>query len=147
VTRWLLDASVLLAAEDTEDANHEHARRLLEGPDALLTLDLTLHETANVAVCAWGDLAAARRLAALIAAVGDDGGLVRADSELLESAAALAHEHGISVYDAAYVAAAAAARAELVSCDLRDLLERGLARRPADAVGSRDDEDATARMS
>ena len=139
MNRWLLDASVLLAAEDTQDANHEHARRLLEGPDALLTLDLTLYETANVAVCAWGDLAAARRLAALIAAVADDGGLVRADSALLESAAELAHEHGISVHDAAYVTAARAAHAELVSCDLHDLVGRGLARRPADAVGLRDD--------
>jgi predicted nucleic acid-binding protein len=133
---------VLLAAQDAQDSNHEGARRLLEGPDALSTLDLAIYETTNVAVCAWSDGAAARRLLALIAAIGDDGGLIRADSALLEAAGGLAREHGTSVYDAAYLAAARAASAELVSCDLRDLVGRGLARLPADAVGPRDDQAA-----
>ena len=130
---WLLDASVLLAAEDSDDANHADARRLLEGPEPVATLDLALYETVNVAIAAWGDAAAARRLRELIAAVSDDGGLIRADPALLDGAAQLALEHGISVYDAGYVAAARAARARLVSCDVADLVSRQLAVLPAQA--------------
>jgi predicted nucleic acid-binding protein len=133
VSRWFLDASVLLAAEDADDVDHAGARRLLEGPDSLATLDLALYEVTNAAIAAWNDPAAARRLLGLISAVAGDGGLVRADPALLEAAGELAAAHGISVYDAAYVAAARAARAQLVSCDLRDVVSRGLARLPADA--------------
>jgi predicted nucleic acid-binding protein len=86
-----------------------------------------------VAIAVWGDAAAARRLRERIAAVADDGGLVRADTALLEAAAALALEHGISVYDAAYLAAARAARARLVSCDVADLVSRDLAVLPSQA--------------
>jgi predicted nucleic acid-binding protein len=86
-----------------------------------------------VAIAAWGDAAAARRLRERIAAVADDGGLVRADTALLAAAAALALEHGISVYDAAYLAAARAARARLVSCDVADLVLRDLAVLPSQA--------------
>jgi predicted nucleic acid-binding protein len=73
----------------------------------------------------------------VIAAVADDGGLIRAEPALLEAAAQLALTHGISAYDAAYVAAAAAIRAQLVSCDVQDLVARGLARLPADALTPR----------
>ncbi|MGA2471748.1 MAG: PIN domain-containing protein [Solirubrobacteraceae bacterium] len=131
---WLLAASVLLACEDSDDVNHGDAQRLLEGTDALCTLDLAYYEVANVAIAAWKDAAAARRLRGLIAAVAGDGGLVRADSELLEAAAELAPQHGISAYAAAYVAAAGACGAQLVSCDVRDLVSRGLALLPADAL-------------
>jgi predicted nucleic acid-binding protein len=130
---WLLDASVLLAAEDSDDPNHADARRLLEAADPVATLDLALYETVNVAIAAWGDAAAARRLRELIAAVSDDGGLIRADPALLDNAARIALEHGISVYDAAYVAAARAARARLVSCDAADLVSRQLAVLPSQA--------------
>jgi predicted nucleic acid-binding protein len=59
---------------------------------------------------------------------------VRADSSLLVTAQAIATDHGISVYDAAYVAAARGSQAELVSCDVRDLVSKGLARLPGQAV-------------
>ncbi len=130
---WLLDASVLLAAEDRDDANHADARRLLEGPEPVATLDLALYETANVAIVAWSDAFAARRLRELVAALSEDGGLIRADPALLDTAAGLALEHGISVYDAAYVAAARVARARLVSCDVAHLVSRGLAALPSQA--------------
>jgi predicted nucleic acid-binding protein len=136
VTLWLLDASVLLASEDTDDAHHLAAVRLLRGEDPLATLDLAYYEVANVAVRAWGDEAAAGRLSQRLAALGEDGGLVRADATLLQDAAQTAAASGISVYDAAYVAAARRAGAQLVSCDVRDLVSRGLARIPADAVGA-----------
>jgi predicted nucleic acid-binding protein len=130
---WLLDASVMLAAEDSDDPNHADARILLEGPLPVATLDLAFYETTNVAIAAWSDAMAARRLRELIAAVADDGGLIRADPALLDTAAQLALEHGISARDAAYVAAARVARASLVSCDVAHLVSRGLAVLPSQA--------------
>jgi len=61
-------------------------------------------------------------------------GLVRANADLSADAGALADEHGISVYDAAYVVAARVSGGELVSCDQRDLVSRGLARLPRDVL-------------
>jgi predicted nucleic acid-binding protein len=128
---WFLDSSVLLASEDPDDENYGDARRILRGSDPLATLDLAFYEVTNVAIRAWRDLAAAHRLRERVAAVAADGGLVRANADLMVDAAALADEHGISVYDAAYVVAARASRGELVSCDQRDLVSRGLARLPS----------------
>jgi predicted nucleic acid-binding protein len=130
---WFLDASVLLASEDPDDENHGGASRLLGGGDPLATLDLAFYEVTNVAVRSWRDPSAAHRLRERVVAVSDDGGLIRASAALLSSAATVADEHGISVYDAAYVVAARASGGELVSCDLRDLVSRGLARLPGDA--------------
>ncbi|MHB8312023.1 MAG: PIN domain-containing protein [Candidatus Dormibacteria bacterium] len=134
MTLWLVDASVLLAREDLDDTNHNPAVQLLAGPDPLATLDLAFYEVTNVAVRSWRDELAARRLCERISAVSDDGGLIRADSQLLANAALIAAEHGISAYDAAYVAAARSASARLVSCDVRDLVSRGLAWLPSAAL-------------
>ncbi len=131
---WLLDASVLLAREDSSDANHSSAARLLEAPDPIRTLDLAYYKVTNVAIVAWKDPTAADRLRSLIGAIADDGGLVRADRLLLATAADLASAHALSAYDAAYVAAAAASAAQLVSCDVRDLVSAALAVSPAHAV-------------
>lgn len=133
MTLWLLDASVLLASEDPDDEHHADATRLLRGTDPLATLDLAFYEVSNVALRAWNDPSAESRLRERVAAVAEDGGLVRADGALLEAAAGIATEHGISVYDAAYVAAADRAGAHLVSCDLRDLVSRRLASTPGEA--------------
>jgi predicted nucleic acid-binding protein len=135
VTPWLVDASVLLAAEDADDDNHDAALELLEAAHPLLTLDLAFYEVTNVAVRAWHDLEAARRLRSRVAAIADDGGVIRAEPSLLERAERLAAQHVIAIYDASYVAAADVASARLVSCDIRDLVSRGLAVLPAD-VGS-----------
>lgn len=132
--RWLLDASVLLASEDSDDVNHQEANQLLEGADPLSTLDLAFYEVSNVAVRSWRDLEAARRLRERTVAVAEDGGLVRADAQLTEAAARIAERHGISVYDAAYVAASRATEARLVSCNVRDLVSRKLACLPGDAL-------------
>jgi predicted nucleic acid-binding protein len=128
----MLDASVLLASEDPDDDHHADATLLLGGPDPLATLDLAFYEVANVAVRAWRDQAAANRLCERVVAVNDDGGLVRADSTLLAHAVAIAEEHGLSVYDAAYVAAADHAGGQLVSCDVRDLVSLGFACLPGE---------------
>jgi predicted nucleic acid-binding protein len=134
VNRWLLDASVLLAREDTKDAHHADARRLLAGPGAVATVDLAFYEAINVAMVAWKDPEAAQRLRDLIGAIADDGGLVRASEGLVADVVRLCAEHRLSAYDAAYVAAAGAAGARLVSCDVKDLVAAGLAVLPADAV-------------
>ncbi len=123
---------MLLAAEDTDDEHCGDARWLLRGSDRLATLDLAFYEVTNVALRAWCDREAAARLRRRVAALADDGGLSRADCSLLSSAAAIAEEQGISVYDAAYVAAARRADCHLVSCDVRDLVSRGLALLPKD---------------
>lgn len=134
MTLWLLDASVLLAGEDPDDDQHRAARGLLAGDDPIATLDLAHYEVVNVAVRAWSDQPAAARLVARLAAIGGDGGIVQVDGQLIDAAGALAEEHGISVHDAAYVAAASRRGAELVSCDVRDLVSRHLARLPADVA-------------
>jgi len=59
---------------------------------------------------------------------------VRVDGSSIVASAEVAREHGITVYDAAYVVAAAQLGAELVSCDVRDPVSRGLAQLPADAL-------------
>lgn len=134
MTVWFVDASVVLASEDSDDENYAAAGQLLRGDEPLATLDLAFYEVTNVAVRMWRDLLAAYRLGERVAAVADDGGLIRADTALLSRAAAVAEEHSISVYDAAYVAAARGWGAQLVSCDVRDLVSRRLARLPGDAV-------------
>lgn len=130
---WFLDASVLLAREDTDDEHNDAARRLLAGPAALATLDLAFYEVSNVAVRAWRDLGAARRLSGLVDAIAQDGGLVRVEATLVQQATAIAERDGLSVYDAAYVAGAVTAGARLVSCDVRDLVSRDLALTPEQA--------------
>ena len=118
MTPWLVDASVLLAAEDADDDNHDAAVELLEAAHPLLTLDLAFYEVSNVAIRAWHDQEAAGRLRSMVAAIADDGGVIRAEPSLLERAERIAANHGIAVYDASYVAAADVASARLVSCDL-----------------------------
>jgi len=132
VTTLLLDASVLLAAFDPEDNHHEPARALLEDEEATLaTLDLARYDVANVAVRAWRAPESVGPLLAVIEKLADDGGVLPSTGALLARAAELAERHTISVYDAAYAAAASDAGHRLVSCDERDLVSKGLAALPA----------------
>jgi len=133
VTVWFVDASVLLAREDADDDQHEAARQLLAGDATLATLDLAFYQVGNVAVRAWRDGQAAGRLQGLVDAIAADGGLVRVDEALIAHAVRIAETQGLSVYDAGYVAGAARAGAQLVSCDLRDLVSRDLAVTPRQA--------------
>ncbi len=107
VTALLLDASVLLAAFDPEDDHHESAQALLEDEDAsLATLDFARYEVANVAVRACRAPESVGPLLAAVERLGDDGGVALSTDTLLTKAAEIAERHTISVYDAAYVAAA-----------------------------------------
>lgn len=134
MTTLLLDASVLLAAFDPEDDHHEPARALLEDAEATLaTLDLARYEVANVAVRAWRAPESVAPLLAVVERLADDGGVLPSTDTLLTRAAEIAERHAISVYDAAYAAAAAEGGQRLVSCDERDLVSKGLAALPASA--------------
>lgn len=133
----LLDASVWLAALDTDDAFHAEARQLLDaagdGTATLAALDLTLYEVANVAVVRWRSEADAARLVTLVGLACPDT-LERADEDLLREASATAQRHDLTVYDGAYIAAGRRRGWELVSGDLGDLVTPGLAISPATAV-------------
>lgn len=132
MTTLLLDASVLLAAFDPEDDHHDPARALLEDDEATLaTLDLARYEVANVAVRAWRAPKTVAPLLAAIERLADDGGVIPSTDTLLTRATEIAERHTISVYDAAYAAAAEEGGHLLVSCDERDLISKGLAERPS----------------
>jgi predicted nucleic acid-binding protein len=125
-----LDASVLLAAEDIDDREHHASRALMRSGD-LATLELALYETTNVAMVRWGDPDAAARLAKRVWAIAEFGTLLRVDSQLGDEVAQLAGEHGLSAYDAGYVAGARKLGVVLASCDERDLVRPGLAQLPS----------------
>lgn len=134
MTTLLLDASVLLAAFDPEDDHHESARDLLQGDAVTLaTLDLARYEVANVAVRAWRAPESVGPLLAAVERLADDGGVVASTDTLLLKATEIAERHTISVYDAAYAAAADEGGHRLVSCDERDLVSKDLAVPPASA--------------
>jgi predicted nucleic acid-binding protein len=129
----LIDASVWIAAADPEDRFHSSAAELSVGAGRpVAALDLTLYEIANALGARDGSRRAASTLNRLVVdRCGEN--LVRADSELLESALGIASEHGLTAYDAAYVAAARRHGMTLVSADIADLVSKGLAVAPDDA--------------
>lgn len=130
----LVDASVWAALERSEDRYHAEARAIaLDFELPVTALDLTLYEVANVAVRKFGQPARATFLTSLIRrrCAGD---LVRVDSELIDAAVEVAAEHGLTAYDAAYVAAARRNDWILVSGDLQDLVHKGLAIAPDAAL-------------
>jgi predicted nucleic acid-binding protein len=105
---------------------------LLEDDETTLaTLDLARYEVANVAVRAWRAPGSVAPLLAAIEKLADDGSVLTSTSALLARAAEIAERHSISVYDAAYAAAAGDAGHRLISCDERDLVSKNLATLPA----------------
>lgn len=125
----LLDAGVWVAAGDPADRFCAPSRAIVLGFERpLAALDLTLYEVANVAV-RGGRPEAARHLARLIV-TRCDRRLATVDEELAMQAARVASEHGLTAYDAAYVAIAQSHGWQLVSTDIRDLVSKGLAVAP-----------------
>src|SRR4029077_1537325 len=104
---------------------------LLDTETTLATLDLARYEVASVVVRAWRAPESVAPLLAAVEQLANDGGILASTSSLLTLAAELAERHTISVYDAAYVAAASEADRRLISCDERDLVSKGLAAFPA----------------
>jgi predicted nucleic acid-binding protein len=126
----LVDASVWAALERPQDRYHLESRAIaLDLDRPVAALDLTLYEVANVAALKMGQPERARHLCELIAARCHDR-LLRVDAELIGMAAEIAAEHGLTVYDGAYVAAARRHGWTLVSGDVRDLVSKGLAVAP-----------------
>lgn len=137
MTMHLLDSNVWLASRNADEHDHDAARRLIEGAGGrpLAALDLTLYEVANVATMRWRSPADARSVTALVHRACP-GRIACVDTGLIERAIALADEHELSVYDAAYVAAAQLHGWTLVSGDRVDLVEPGLAIAPDAALAA-----------
>jgi predicted nucleic acid-binding protein len=126
----LIDASVWVAIADPHDRFHVAARSIVATVEQpLAALDLTLYEVANVMGSKRRQLHEGGFLLKLIAKRCRET-LIRVDSELIESALEVAAEHGLTAYDAAYVAAARRHNWTLVSSDIADLVSKGLAVAP-----------------
>jgi predicted nucleic acid-binding protein len=133
----LLDASVWLATQNADEADHHAASQIIDGEQPLAALDLTLYEVANVALERWRSPARARDVLALVEAACDQ--ILRADSHLMDRAITIARiyeEQRLSVYDATYAAAAELNDMVLVSGDYKDLVEPGLALSPEAALAT-----------
>lgn len=130
----LLDASVWVASGAPTSKWHDSARKLVSRPPGPLgAIDLTLYEVANVVGVRDRQPEGARTLARVLRR-RCRGRIVALDEDLLEATLELAEEHGLSAYDAAYVAAARRMGWQLVSIDIRDLVSKGLAVTPDAAV-------------
>jgi predicted nucleic acid-binding protein len=125
----LLDASVWVAAGISANPSHESAAALAHGGVSVAALDLTLYEVINAVAKGYRQPDQAERIArAMLSTCGED--LVRVDQALGEEIAKVVSEHGLSAYDAAYVAAGRLNGWQLVSLDVRDLVSKGLAVTP-----------------
>lgn len=130
----LVDASVWVSLAERESAHREAAASLIrEQSQVLGALDLTLYEVANAIGIKQGDGTEASRVIRLLLRCCRDR-VFPVDAELLDSALHLAADHGLTSYDAAYVAAARRQGMTLVSVDIRDLVSKGLAVTPDAAL-------------
>lgn len=129
----LIDASVWVASLDRDDRFHAAARELVTSPDSpMAALDLTLYEVANAVNRRLGDPGATLATTHAVRLACEDR-IHPVDVDLIDAAAQIATEHGLTVYDAAYVAAARRNDWTLVSTDIADLVSRNLAEAP-DAI-------------
>jgi predicted nucleic acid-binding protein len=130
---FLLDASVWAALALPDDEYHLAAGSLVDSGEQLMALDLTLFEVANVVAFKARKPRRARRLSTLIVKRCGNR-VVRMDLDLHAAAIDATVEHGLTAYDAAYVAAAQRNGWTLVSGDIADLVSKGLAVTPDAAV-------------
>lgn len=125
----LLDAGVWVAAASPSEKFHPEADALIEGRNPVAALDLTLLEVANVVGARRGQPKRARLLLeTLMTRCRDE--IIRVDHGLIAAALDHAHAHGLTAYDAAYVAVAQRYNWTLVSTDIADLVSKGLAVAP-----------------
>ena len=137
MTHLLIDTSVLIKWFHSEGEGELSESRALRrahvaGDVDAHMLDLATYEVGNVLVRAlrWEPAAVADQLNDLHIILGPP--LVMT-ADWLRHAAALAHNLGLSFYDASWAAAAAELNILLVSAD-RQLLAAGLAQSPSDTV-------------
>lgn len=101
----------------------------MRGGVTVAALDLTLYEVVNAVARQYRQPDQAQKIArAIIRTCGDE--LTRMDEALGEEVVKVVSEHGLTAYDAAYVAAARRNDWQLVSLDVRDLVSKGLAVTP-----------------
>ncbi|HYQ78110.1 MAG TPA: PIN domain-containing protein [Solirubrobacterales bacterium] len=125
----LLDASTWVAAGLSAHPSHPAAAPLVRGGVPVAALDLTIYEVTNVVARQYRQPDQAERIArAVLRTCGDE--LIRVDHAMGEEIVRVVSEHGLTAYDAAYVAAARRNGWQLVSLDLRDLVSKGLAVTP-----------------
>jgi predicted nucleic acid-binding protein len=130
----LIDASVWVAARDPEDRFHAQSREIvLDFSRPVAAMDLTFYEVANVMGTRRKQPGEARYLLQVLA-TRCGGDVVTVDADLIDSAVGLSSKHGLTAYDAAYVAAARRHGWTLVSADIADLVSKGLAVAPDAAV-------------
>jgi predicted nucleic acid-binding protein len=135
----LCDASVVLKwfhAEGEEEV--EASRALLDlhrsHGMALSVLDLTAYEVGNALLRGVG--VGAEKVSAVLDALDVICPRLALTPTELSDAALLAEGHRLTMYDAAYAAAANARHAELATLD-RALLQAGLGRRPSEILAGR----------
>jgi predicted nucleic acid-binding protein len=129
----LLDAGVWVAIADPDDRYHAAAHSIVSDlEESLAALDLTFYEVANVMGPKKGQPREGRVLSKLIAKRCGQN-VISADPDLIDSALEITAEHGLTAYDAAYVAGARRHGWTLVSTDIADLVSRGLAVAPDSA--------------
>ena len=102
---------------------HEQAR-------SLAALDLTLYEIANAIGVKQGNPKEADGVLQLVGCQLSGAHPRRSIASLIELGPRACREHGLTAYDAAYVAAARRHGWTLVSTDIRDLVSKGLAVTP-----------------
>lgn len=135
MTTFLVDASVWIGATDPEDRFHDSARSIVFDFDReIAAMDLTLYEVANTIGVRKNEPREARYMSELIVKRCEPAGLVAAAPALMDFSIAFAREHGLTAYDASYVAAARRNGWTLVSADIADLVSRGLAVAPDAAL-------------
>jgi predicted nucleic acid-binding protein len=126
----LIDAGVWVAVADPDDRYHAIAHSIVSDIEgSLAALDLTFYEVANVMGPKKGQPREGRALWRLISKRCGEN-VVAVDSDLVDSALEVAAQHRLTVYDAAYVAAARRHGWTLVSTDVADLVSKGLAVAP-----------------
>lgn len=131
---YLVDASAWVALVESKSAHRDAVASLIrEQGHSLGALDLTLYEVGNAVGVKQGNVDEASRVIHLIHRCCRDR-IHAVDLELLDSALDCAAEHGLTAYDAAYVAAARRHGLTLVSTDIADLVSKGLAITPDAAV-------------
>lgn len=115
------------------ETRHPESLAVVESDSTLAALDLTLLEVANAVGVKHAEPRRARRICDALA-VRCGNRVVRIDTALIEHCLDVAAEHGLTAYDAAYVAVARRNGWTLVSTDFRDLVSKGLAVAPDAAV-------------
>ncbi len=130
------DASVALKwfhheGEEELEAARELIERHRRRAISVAILDLTVYEVGNALVRGVG--VAPDGVATVLGALIEICPRIALTAAEVSDAVALAARHDLTVYDAAYAAAARARGAELVTTD-RELLRAGLGLRPSDLL-------------